>query len=147
MKRKYALPLFLLYSAIMLWMLFDRDRFDPAQSYQAQLLSHLNLIPFRTNWTYIQLLIGQSTHQQLRHAVICLFGNILTFIPLGFFLPYLWNRLRPLPRTLLTGGTIVICIELTQLFTLTGTCDIDDLILNLLGIALGHALSHKKRPL
>ena len=147
MKRKLPLILFLLYSAIMLWMLFDRDRYDPTQTYQSQLLAHLNLIPFRTNWTYIQLLIGPSTFSQLRHAVICLFGNILTFIPLGFFLPRLWTHLRTLPRTLLTGGIIVLCIELLQLLTLTGSCDIDDLLLNLPGIALGYALFHKKHHL
>ena len=138
MKRKLPLILFLLYSAIMLWMLFDRERYDPNQSYQAQLLAHLNLIPFRTNWAYVQTLLSPESFQQLRHAVICLFGNVLTFIPLGIFLPLLWHRCQKLPTTLLLGGAAVICIELLQLFTLTGSCDIDDLILNLLGIAIGY---------
>ena len=138
MKRKLTYPSCLLYCAIMLWMLFDRDRYDPTQTYQSQLLQHLNLIPFRTNWAYIQILLSPESFQQLRHGVICLFGNILTFIPLGLFLPLLWKRFRKFLHTLLAGGTAVICIELLQLFTLTGSCDIDDLVLNLLGITLGY---------
>ncbi len=135
MKRKITFALFLLYCGIMLWMLFDRTRSDPTQTYWAQLRHHLNLIPFRTNWTYVQILTTSHNAAQLRHAVICLFGNVLTFIPFGYFLPRLWNT--SLRNTLTIGTVTVISIELIQLFTLTGSCDIDDLLLNLPGIAIG----------
>ena len=144
MKRKFTFSLFLLYCAIMLWMLFDRTRTDPTQTYWAQLSHHLNLVPFRTNWEYIRTLTTSHSAAQLRHAVICLFGNVLTFIPFGFFLPRLWNT--SLRKTLTVGLLCVICIELIQLFTLTGSCDIDDLLLNLPGIAIGwwlHSLRKK----
>lgn len=36
--------------------------------------------------------------------------------------------------------TGLIAIELGQLFTLRGICDIDDLILNLLGASIGFAI-------
>lgn len=60
------------------------------------------------------------------------------FIPLGFFLPKLWQKQRKLWRTLLTTALIILLVELTQMFTLVGTCDTDDLILNTLGAAIGY---------
>ena len=140
MKRKLLWAAALAYLALMLWMMLDRQRCDPALSYWSQLRDHLNLIPFRTNWQYVLLLDGHAGWGQWKHAVICLFGNILTFLPLGAFLPTLFPRCHKLSRTLLWGGTGVICVELIQLFTLTGSCDIDDLLLNLLGMTVGYAL-------
>lgn len=40
---------------------------------------------------------------------------------------------------LLVGG-IIVAVELLQLFTLLGSCDIDDLILNMIGAFLGYGL-------
>jgi glycopeptide antibiotics resistance protein len=39
-----------------------------------------------------------------------------------------------------TGVSVVIicAIELLQLFTLTGVCDVDDLILNMTGVLIGY---------
>ena len=52
----------------------------------------------------------------------------------------IWAKLRKLWRTLLTTGLIITLVELIQLFTLVGSCDIDDLILNLLGAAMGYGI-------
>jgi glycopeptide antibiotics resistance protein len=65
---------------------------------------------------------------------------VVLFLPMGYFLPMLWEQFRPLWRCLLNGALIITAIELIQLLTLLGRCDIDDLLLNLLGIALGYAL-------
>lgn len=140
MKRKLGFFLFFLYCAIMLWMLFDRQRYDPMLGYWEQVRCHLNMIPCRTNWAYLRMLGGGQGPGMVRHAVICLFGNVLTFIPLGIFLPMLWKQCGTLVRSLLWGGMAVVCVELAQLFTLVGSCDIDDLLLNLLGIAIGYGI-------
>ena len=52
------------------------------------------------------------------------------------------KRLRhrsPVVRAI-AGSTIITAVELTQLFTLLGSCDIDDLILNVVGAAVGYGL-------
>ena len=57
-------------------------------------------------------------------------------------------RLKGLWRVLGASAAAVICVEICQMLTLLGRCDIDDLILNLLGTALGYGtyrlLNHKK---
>jgi hypothetical protein len=66
-------------------------------------------------------------------------GNILIFTPLGFFLPLLWRQFRRLWKAVLFGATVSLAVECSQLFLIRGT-DIDDLILNTAGAALGYGI-------
>lgn len=69
-----------------------------------------------------------------------LFGNVGLFIPLGVFLPLLFSVLRRFGRFLLLTLLLILALELTQAATGLGTFDVDDLILNLLGVCLGYLL-------
>ena len=127
--------LFTLYCALMLWLLFDRTGFEAGIPYWVQL--KCNLLPFKTITRFLWAL--RFSHGGVRtHAFINLAGNVVMFIPLGFFLPKLWQKQRKLWRTLLTTVLIILLVELTQMFTLVGSCDTDDLILNTLGAAIGY---------
>lgn len=66
--------------------------------------------------------------------------NIALFVPLGFFLPWLWKRFRSFPMTLLGGIGLSLAIELMQLFVGRAT-DINDFMTNTLGALLGFALA------
>lgn len=66
--------------------------------------------------------------------------NALLFLPLGFLLPALWGEFRRWKRTLLLGFGLSLAIELLQLFSFRAT-DLDDLIANTLGTALGFLLA------
>lgn len=68
-----------------------------------------------------------------------LIGNIVMFMPLGFF-PKLLFRKWSWWRSLLVGFFASVSIELAQLFT-TRSTDIDDVILNTLGALLGWLLA------
>ena len=70
------------------------------------------------------------------NAIYNLVGNIIAFMPMAFFLPTLFRKERKFKNFLITMIIIILCIELTQLITSTGRCDIDDFILNLLGSVL-----------
>ena len=129
--------LFGLYCALMLWLLFDRTGYDAGLPYADQL--KYNLLPFETIGRFLRLL-GSSQGGLRTHAFINLAGNVVMFIPLGFFLPKLWQKQRKLWRTLLTTALIILLVELAQMFTLVGTCDTDDLILNTLGAAIGYSI-------
>ncbi|MCH1980906.1 VanZ family protein [Lawsonibacter sp. OA9] len=65
--------------------------------------------------------------------------NVLLFLPVGFFLPLLWQKFKSLLRTLLTGLSLSLAIELLQLFTFRAV-DIDDLMMNTLGAAAGYLI-------
>lgn len=137
-KRKYLeTALFLAYCGLMLWLLFDRSRAAEGVPYWEQVARNNNLRPFHTVMLYARLL-ASSRRGLVKLAIVNLLGNVVMFVPLGFFLPRILPRLRKLWRTLLACAGIVTTVELIQLFTLVGSCDVDDLILNLVGAALGY---------
>lgn len=123
---------FLLYVAAMVWLLFG-------QRWGAELQRSVNLKPFVTVRLYWKLLHGTSESLQL-HAFINLVGNVVMFIPLGFFQPYLMTKLRSWYKTLLTTTALILLVEIVQYVTCLGSCDIDDLILNLVGAMFGYIL-------
>ncbi|MDO5785496.1 MAG: VanZ family protein, partial [Eubacteriales bacterium] len=59
-------------------------------------------------------------------------GNIAAFVPIGILIPLLRRDLS-LGTTFFVGLLLSAGIELTQYFTGLGSCDIDDIILNVLG--------------
>lgn len=63
--------------------------------------------------------------------------NIAMFIPLGLLLPLLNNRFRKWYLTIPVGIGTSLLIELIQLATGIGICDVDDLFTNTLGTVIG----------
>lgn len=68
--------------------------------------------------------------------------NILLFIPLGVFLPVLWDKYRNIKTTLIVGLFVTCIIEVMQIFTLR-TTDINDIITNTVGTLFGYFLATK----
>ena len=66
--------------------------------------------------------------------------NVGLFVPAGFLLPLLWKKLRQWNRAIPAGFAISLTIELVQLALARGVCDVDDLMANTLGAALGYFL-------
>lgn len=91
----------------------------------------VNLIPF-------QVLVTVWREAALNHnfepMIISLAGNIGIFIPLGLFVPMLWQR--TLKQTVLTAFLVSLSIELCQL-SQARCSDIDDLGMNTLGGLIG----------
>jgi len=146
--RKTDTALFIVYCALMLWLLFDRPGYVQGIPYWEQVSGQLNLIPFRTLRLFAQLL-DSTRPAYVRAAVVNLVGNVIMFIPLGFLLPRVFPKCATLRRVLPVTAAIIIAVEIIQLFTLVGSCDIDDLILNVLGSALGfriHSCIKKPAP-
>ena len=95
---------------------------------------NLNLIPMRMVADYLRAF----REGDLFYAVIMLFGNLLTFLPLGFF-PALLFREFGAKKTFLFGLAFSFGAESCQFF-LGRHCDVDDVILNVLGVMLGYGL-------
>lgn len=66
------------------------------------------------------------------------FLNILLFLPLGLLVPLIWSRLGRFWQVLCLGAGFSLFVELTQLLNIRAS-DVDDLILNTAGTALGFA--------
>ena len=143
--RKFHTALFMTYCALMLWLLFDRPGYVEGIPYRVQVAQHINLIPFRTLRLFAGLL-DSVRPEYVRAAVINLGGNIFMFIPLGFLLPRVFSGCTSLLRILATTAAIITVVEIIQLLTLVGYCDIDDLILNVLGSGLGYGLHKMTKP-
>lgn len=130
-----------IYAAVMLILLFGRpSAYSPSLTYPKQLWHSINLVPFSTVSEYFGYLLEGG--YMVRQAIINLGGNVIMFIPLGVFLPLLWEKMRRFPPHVLTTAGIITTVELIQLFTLRGALDIDDLILNVVGSAVGFAFYH-----
>lgn len=65
--------------------------------------------------------------------------NILLFVPLGIFLPLLWNQYRNIKSVLAFSLCTTVGIELSQIFTFR-TTDINDIITNVSGAIIGYFL-------
>ena len=74
------------------------------------------------------------------HAFVNLAGNVVMFIPLGAFAALFDGEKASFWRCMARSAAIIISVELIQLVTMLGTCDIDDLILNMVGAAIGYGI-------
>ena len=137
--------IFYIYCIFVLLLLFGRQRMDLQLPYWQQLAANLNLIPLRSITVYLYLLIRQPNVNLLPYAWINFLGNLLLFLPLGFLLPCLSRRVRSWFRMQLTAFCLLLVVETLQLFTLLGSFDIDDIILNLFGVSTGYLIFHFAR--
>ena len=67
-----------------------------------------------------------------------LLGNLLPFIPFGFLLPIAYPRIKTFFKVFLVGMFAVLFIEIFQYMTRLGSFDIDDIILNMVGVLSGY---------
>lgn len=137
-KKTIVLILFIVYGLCMLWLLFGQ-RLDRTfeGTYIQQLRS--NPIPFETIRRFGNIILSGDPAYLIPHAWQNLVGNIVMFIPLGASLPFFFKKCRSAKRTFLIGLLIIACVELTQFFTLLGSLDFDDFMLNSIGIMLGYS--------
>jgi glycopeptide antibiotics resistance protein len=75
-----------------------------------------------------------------REAAINIIWNICMFIPTGIILPILYPRLDRFWKVLLAGAGLSLVIEMIQLLFPGSVSDIDDLILNTAGVAIGYGI-------
>jgi glycopeptide antibiotics resistance protein len=90
----------------------------------------INLIPF----------VNILDYDSKREAAINIIGNTCMFIPTGIILPILYPRLDCFWKVLLAGAGLSLVIEMMQLFFPGSVSDIDDLILNTAGVAIGYGI-------
>lgn len=130
--------LFFLYCSFMIFLLFFGTRQPDYGDYWAQIAESYSVKPLYTIRNYLRVLQHSSNPSLIRHCAVNLIGNVLLFIPAGYFFPRLWHFFRPFWRFFLWIFFLLLLIEAAQLFSLRGRLDVDDIILNLSGMLIGY---------
>ncbi len=95
------------------------------------------VFPFRTNLIPLVHLFDYDSTRDILWNVV---GNMAMFIPSGMILPVVYKKRNSFGKVLITGAFISLCIEILQLPFASRASDIDDLILNTLGVAVGYGI-------
>ena len=104
---------------------------------QPLIISMNSIQPLRVN---LIPLVNILDYDIKREAAINIIGNISMFIPTGVIMPILYKRLDCFWKVLLAGAGLSFVIEVIQLLFPGSVTDIDDLILNTLGVAVGYGI-------
>ncbi|WNS45691.1 VanZ family protein [Paenibacillus sp. MMS20-IR301] len=131
-RRILAWLLLIAYSAMLIyWMFLGFGR-----AVQTEGPLRYNLEPLRTIRLYFDLSNGVSYSGRL----VNLLGNVAVFVPFGILLPLVKPRYNSLFRLTLISVLGIFVLELMQMLLRVGSLDVDDLLLNLLGVWAGYAL-------
>ncbi|WNF21212.1 VanZ family protein [Mesobacillus jeotgali] len=128
--------LFILYIIIAVILLFLSPYRQAAYEINSTGTNPYNIIPFKTITDYIKA----SSHINQNIWKSNLLGNVLAFFPLGIFLPWLFKSHIGFWRTATSVFLATSSVEILQFATRVGSFDIDDIILNTVGGALGYLL-------
>ena len=90
-----------------------------------------NFNPLETVRLYVNAIIYNYIGMEI--PLSNLFGNMLLFMPMAVFLPCLFRPMRRLWLFALTMLLVLVAVEALQLALACGSCDVDDVLLNLIG--------------
>ncbi len=136
------------YFALAAWLL-GRRGYAPHSSilYWDYVRRNIQLIPLRTIGEMFRLCTDSSAYSNVRVlSAANLAGNALLFFPAGILLPSLFCRLRRWGSYLGLMLGLILAVEVVQLFTLRGSLDVDDVLLNGFGAVLGFWLWRRLAP-
>jgi glycopeptide antibiotics resistance protein len=95
-----------------------------------------NFVPLNTLSGYV----SNIDHYNFDTWFYNTFGIVILFMPFGFLLPKVFSNLNTLKNVLYFALALSMCIEFFQFLTKKGVLDVDDVILNLVGAALGYLI-------
>lgn len=124
--------LFVLYIAFIIYFLIFSDWYGRSGVRQEY---HYNLVLFqeiRRFWRYRKQL-------GLFAMFTNLFGNVIIFMPFGFFMPMASKRRNFFAATFYSFG-LSLGVETFQLISKVGSFDVDDLLLNTIGGMAGYII-------
>lgn len=135
-KREAVLLLMYINLAVIIrFVFFPRDLVDG--HIQPLVFDAAEAFPFRIN---LVPLIHLLDYENVRDIIWNVAGNAVMFIPSGILLPLVYKKLDSVWKTTAAGVFISLCTEILQLPFPSRATDIDDLILNTLGIVIGYGI-------
>lgn len=124
---KILIPFYTLFLLYLMFFGFGRSQYD---------INIVRLIPMFSTVGFVKQTILWKT------IIINIFGNILIFVPFGF-LGIVFPKLNQFWILILDFLFAIIIVESFQYFTRLGVFDIDDVILNTVGVAIGFWIYRK----
>lgn len=129
--RKLPYVFFAIYMIVLMYFLLFSEGFgrtDPNAEYR------YNLVLFHEIKRFIMYynIVG------MKNMVINVIGNIVAFVPFGFFMAFLGNKRRGAIHVVLLSLELSLGVEVIQLLTKVGSYDVDDILLNTIGGAIGY---------
>ena len=116
--------LFVIYVIALFKITVFRDGFEIAGAFD---YGKVNFVPFAD--------LFHIAAEDLKYFIYLFVGNIVWFAPIGFYM--FGFRKASLVKTLVTGFIVSAVIETMQFIFGVGVCEIDDLVLNTLGVYVG----------
>ena len=95
-----------------------------------------NLIPFKT-------ILGYWAFPDLHNILINILGNIVIVMPIQFLIIKIFD-IKEFKKCIIIDFLLILLIETLQLITHSGVFDIDDMILNLIGMTIMYAITTRK---
>lgn len=132
--RIVCLTFFILYVIAIIYFLLLSDIYGRTGGYSDY---RYNLIPFLEIKRFISSAVHGGSIQYV-DIFINLIGNVVAFIPFGALIRWVRNQKTGFLVAVLYTFLFSLAIELIQLFTKVGVFDVDDLILNTCGGAIGY---------
>ena len=129
-RRKFAIVLFLGYIVLLCYFLFISERIGRGTG--AEYRYNLTLFQEIKRFAYNVDILGTKA------VVINIAGNIVAFMPFGFFLPIIRKKKIGIFITTLLSFDFSLFVEVSQLYLRVGCFDVDDLLLNTIGGFLGY---------
>lgn len=95
-----------------------------------------NIVPFKTIKLFINGYINGFV--SIKSLAINILGNLFAFMPCALFIPILFKKINKYYKFFIILMVSVVIIEILQFITMSGSCDIDDLILNITGATVAY---------
>lgn len=130
--RKLGLILLILYLVLLTYFLFFAEEMGRTPDSNAEYSYNLVLFKEIRRFIVYRDILGHPA------VLLNLVGNVAAFMPFGFILPMVWNRLNRWYTIVLLGFLFSFCIETAQLITRVGCFDVDDMLLNTVGALIGY---------
>lgn len=96
--------------------------------------ANMNLIPFATIQNYIVAL--KNHNLMMTDFMYNIFGNLFAFMPFAFFIPRLFPKIDKWYQIFFLISGCILFVETMQMVLMSGSFDIDDYILNIVGAML-----------
>ncbi len=129
----FSRSLFVIYLAAALYLMLFSEEMGRTMINQHY---RYNLVPFKE----IRRFLTYSRILGLHAVLINLAGNVLCFIPFGFYLPILNKKLKSMILIIIMTFCFSLIIELIQLIFKVGCFDVDDMFLNTIGGLIGYLI-------
>lgn len=130
--------MFAFYLIAVAFVYYKTRYYHPTISHLDHIRLNSNFIPFKTVWEYAEHIKNETVN--FDSIIWNLLGNLILYLPFGGFMPLIFSKLRSFKKTFCVSLAVILLAELSQMLFRYGRFDVDDIILNAAGTAIGYLI-------